>query len=156
MRLPFRGRPGLEAGTVFVGDALCPNGHSFRYLTLGDMHYGTLFARTQGHTALVETFGDPVFDEVFALVEELAPSLDEDARVTAGHEAFEYACDPDPDGRRYTLGGLPCTRCGAEAVQWGRTDGSAPEPPPVTHTTWLASDAATRREIVERALRGSR
>jgi hypothetical protein len=139
---------------VWVGEATCPRGHQFRFLDLGDMWYGYLLARTPRSTALVRAIEDPVFEEIARLVDELVPSLPRQDRASVIQDAFSAACDPDASGTRYTLRGVPCSVCGADAATYDVPRGApmAEAPGDVTHAQWSAMDDTARQAVVLRAV----
>lgn len=122
--------------------------------------YGVLLLRSTGRgaEAVVDTFHDPVFDEVSGMLRN-APGvsdLSSDRRRELTQAVFSVACDPDIDGTPYVVGARPrCPNCGSRTISYWQ----ATEPPQivdvdvphVTHERWSRMSGEERTAAVERA-----
>jgi len=139
---------------------ICINGHNFITHDFPDFHYGSGIIRTADphDLALVEAIGDPVFEEVGAIVEDLLTAAGK--RNWLGHcfeRVFGIACDPAPSGQRYSLTEkVRCPICGStDLVRYG--PGEPPqvdtvELPVVTYSAWQQLSYEEKREKIREAL----
>lgn len=136
----------------------CQNDHRFDAPYLGDFAYGEFIARSPGGAiAFVDTFADPVWDEVAALVDEASPRnprIDESDRAQMVQLAYGLTLDPDPTGP-FRIDEVRCPVCGAEAQP------SSPSEParwldhisPPTHDAWTRLHVEDKRRLVAESAR---
>ena len=125
----------------------CPGRHPTIALT---EDYGVLLLRSSGAgtPAYVDTFADPVFDEVHEFVSRHLAGRREDRPGELVQRLFGVTVDPDNDGSPFVIGGWPtCPGCGAHT--WWQIS----EPPEflevdlphVKHASWEALSEVERR-----------
>jgi hypothetical protein len=111
--------------------------------------YGLLIARSRGaEVALFDSFADPCFDEIRALVDgdPRVRSLTADQRIRLLHQVLSITFDPDRFGEPFVLTESPgCPRCGSSSVaSFAETDVTiSQDMAQLTHTWW---EALTRTE----------
>lgn len=126
----------------------------FSTVDFPEFEYGLRLLRSRSgkHLAAVDTFADPVFDEVRLLVNQLVPGQPWQRVVPCFEKVFSSVCDPAPDGTQFQLGAPPiCPRCGSQGVNV--VDGvpltsENVDCPNVTHAAWEQMSGHQRRQQV--------
>jgi len=134
--------------------------HRFTVYAFSDFEYGQRLGGTPDprELGLVDTFNDPVFEEVGGLVDEfLKPLGKEDwQRARCFDSVFSIACDPSASGYVYDFTGkIRCPVCGSSNVSYGPDDPPQVEVielPRVTHDAWQQLSQAEKRERIRKAL----
>ena len=135
-------------------------GHEFIVHKFSDFEYGQRLGRTPDpcELGLVDTFNDPVFEEVGELVNEfLKPSGKEDwQRAKCFNLVFGITCDSSPSGYAYDfMGRIWCPVCGSPIEGYGPEASPRVEIidlPRVTHDAWQQLSEAEKRERIRKAL----
>jgi hypothetical protein len=138
---------------------VCSNGHTFQAANAPAAAYGELVMYGKQLAlgpALLSAIGDPVFDEVSALVD-AQPELrsqSERERSDRFQEIFGIACDPAPDGSQFQIGFPACPSCGTRKHRTWSPVGSYSGPVlPITHVAWKALSDAQKVARLRAALR---
>ena len=135
-------------------------GYGFTVYDFSDFEYGQKLGSTPNprELGLLDTFNDPVFEEVEELVDEfLKPLGTEDwQRAKCFDSVFGITCDPSPSGYAYDFTGkVWCPVCGSNEISYG------PDVPPqvdvinlhvITHNAWQQLSEAEKRERLREAL----
>jgi hypothetical protein len=135
----------------------CKNGHQFDAPFLGDFAYGEFIAfGPGGAAAFVDSFKDPVWDEVTALVDEIRPSnppISDRVDADVLQFAFGMTLDPDPTGS-FRIDVVPCPVCGANSHHFAEIEPARwEEVSPATHDAWMRLSIDEKRRVVAEAAR---
>ncbi|HEV2614883.1 MAG TPA: hypothetical protein VGV92_09325 [Gammaproteobacteria bacterium] len=121
--------------------------------------YGEFLMRNpKGDAVYLNSFNDPVFDEVEKLFNEKKKSmlnLSLDDEITMFQEIFSVACDKDPDGNPYRIDQKPmCPHCKkVEIGSWGAMEKYVDEEiNPVTHVQWNTLTMKQKELLISEAV----
>lgn len=133
----------------------CPHAHnSVTYVLAGDS-YGVLLGSTRrGERVLLDSWQDPVFEEVEDIVRSLLQ------RERGFSDCFQAvlgeSCDPAPSGEMYDFSGrIYCPVCGTAANVYGPDDPPQIETiglAPATHEGWQQRSTIERWDRIRRSL----
>lgn len=133
-------------------------GHVFAAPEVPDFSYGEFVMRSENERlpAHLDTLEDGVFEEVGAIARRISTSNDTSKFVDLCQRAFEFACDPAPDGSRYQIGLAPkCPICGGTKPMW-REAHIPPQKvviPCVSHNKWAGYSEIEKHAIIRSILR---
>ncbi len=133
----------------------CLNGHTFERPVFTGPVYGffVLYSR-YGALRSLEAFSDPVFEEVYQLLDTFGLALTEVRRAHVGKYLFGFTCDEDPQGDNFELEqDVRCPAC-AGTAEFVRNMGSSVDIQiePVTHHAWAALSPEDKKRVVRDAL----
>ncbi len=131
--------------------------HEFKAPLLLDQSYGLLMYRTRTprRMAVLETIGDPTFDEVAAIIRDdpTYARLPTDRSRQLIQDIVGAVCDVDENGHAFSVTAEPsCTICGRSNVKY--VHDTSPEEfgefevPPLTHAKWDAMDPEAKGRLV--------
>lgn len=140
----------------------CKNcGHNFKSPQLIGNPYGEFLMRNEkGDILYLNSFSDPIFDEVEGLFKESKIKIrliKQEDRINLFQKLFSISCDPDIDGSLYGIGQKPkCPYCGQVKIgHWGPTNPSEYvdiDIKPVTHNAWNQLSKKEKKERIDTAI----
>lgn len=134
----------------------CSNQHSFVLPRTDEMSYGSLVLyNTANELRFVDTFKDPVFEEIMLLVEKhpRLSKLDEDAQADLVQQVFGLSCDEAPSGGPFLITLPHCPQCNThQMINWGQVYPVEPveiDVLPATHERWGKMSKAEKMGMIE-------
>ena len=137
---------------------VCVNGHEFDGPMLSDMSDGEFLAQSEGGTfAYVNSWTDPVWDEVEGLLDDLVPnhrSLGTGEVATLTQTAYAATMDAAPDGA-YRIGKTICPTCRSlvKSIHVEEPYRSLADIPTISHNAWARLDPSAKRQMVDQSIR---
>ncbi len=147
---------------LILNNALCKDcNYKFAVYGFSDFEYGRKLGRTLDPFELgfLDTFNDPVFDEVAEIVDGFLKPLNKDDRQRSDcfDLVFGITCDPSPSGYQYSFSGkFWCPSCNSNNISWGEEDPRKVEKIdlyPIIHSAWHKLNGKEKRELIREALK---